>query len=246
MSWRLGRLAHDPVKLAAAPRHTFGAAPPPPIVDRSSIDFVPGLYQNDTLPVCTCAGLANVASGLAALNGYGLVIDPAQPVAFYAAVLGVANTLAAIEATDGTQMADVLNRMQTAGFNAGPRVLAGQWGTVTTVRSQLATSIARLGVGYWGVTLKERDMEAFSSGAPWDVQDGQDDGATVGGHAVIAWDYTGLTDHDTVRIGTWGTWQTATWAWVADRLDEAHGVTFPPLARTDGTWFDGYDPAVIT
>jgi hypothetical protein len=81
--------------------------------------------------------------------------------------------------------------------------------------------------------LRERDMETFGSGI-WDVRGGRDDGPVVGGHCVVGWDYTGLGDDDTVRIGTWGDWQPASWAWVAARLDEAHGLVYRQLARADG------------
>jgi hypothetical protein len=96
--------------------------------------------------------------------------------------------------------------------------------------------MARLGVGYWGVTLLERDMEMPPL---WDVQPGRDDGAVVGGHALIAWDYTSLADNGVVRLGTWGEWQPATWAWVSARLNEAHGVVWRQLVRADGTFYAG-------
>ena len=243
---RLGRLPpHQPDVLAAAPSHKFGAAVPPVVLNRSHVSVPLGLYGNDTFPDCTAAGLANAAASIAALNGYQLVIDPAKVPAFFAGCLGIPDTPADLERADGAVVVDVLNYMQTHGFDIGPQLLAGQWGTLGLDRPSLALGIARLGVGYWGVTLRERDEEAFASGAVWDVQDGRDDGAVVGGHLVVAFDYSGLQDGAVVRLATWGAWQPATWAWVAARLDEAHGLVLPPLAPASGQWFVGYQAGTI-
>jgi hypothetical protein len=230
----LGRLRHDPVALARVPSHRFGAAPPPLTLDRSAIAFEPGLFQNDTLPDCTAVALANAARGIAALNGFDLVLDPACVPAFYGACVGDPANLAA---TDGAVMLDVLARQAAQGFDVGPQTLYGLHATIDRhSRSALASGMARLGVGYWGVTLRERDMERAGL---WDVQAGRDDGDVVGGHAIIAWDYSGLGDADTLRIGTWGAWQPATWAWVAARLDEAYGIVWRQLQRADGTFYSG-------
>lgn len=231
---RLGRLAHDPVALAAAPGHRFGVIPPPKSVDRGAINFQPRLYHNDTLPDCTAVALANAARGVAALNGYELVVNDELVPAFYSACVGNPPDLGA---TDGAVMLDVLQRQAQQGFDIGPQRLFGAFGTIAVKsRAALALGISRLGAGYWGVMLRERDMQE----APlWDVQDGRDDGAVVGRHALIAWDYTSLADEGVLRLGTWGAWQEATWAWVAARLDEAHGLVWRQLARADGSFYTG-------
>jgi hypothetical protein len=231
---RLGRMAHDPMAVARVPSHRFGAVPPPPRLDRGAVAFEPGLYANDSLPDCTAVALANAARGVAALNGFDLVLEPASVPAFYGACVGNPPDLAA---TDGAVMLDVLVRQAVRGFDIGPQILHGLYATLATrSRSALASGMARLGPGYWGVTLRERDMDRA---ALWDVQDGRDDGDTVGGHAIIAWDYSGLGDGDTVRLGTWGAWQPASWAWIAARLDEAYGVVWRQLERADGTFYCG-------
>ncbi len=230
----LGRIRHDPVALARAPSHRFGAVPPPMVLDRSATAFEPGLYQNDTLPDCTAVALANAARGVAALNGFDLVLEQASVPAFYGACVGNPANLAA---TGGAVMLDVLARQAAQGFDIGPQTLHGLYATIDTrSRSALACGMARLGAGYWGVTLRERDMQRT---AVWDVQADRDDGDVVGGHAVVAWDYRGLADGDTLRIGTWGAWQPATWAWVAARLDEAYGIVWRQLERADGTFYGG-------
>lgn len=233
--YRLGRLPHDPAVVAALPVHRFGAAPPPAVMDRSKVSYVPQLYQNDVYPDCTAVGLANAARGIAALNHVPLGVAPIAVPEFYAGSIGIADTPQAIEASDGAVLADVLAYQAAHGFNTGMDVLKAKFGRVNLSVTDLAHSIGRFGVGYWGVTLRDRDMQTV--GQTWDVQDGRDDGPVVGGHCVIAFDYTGLADEATVRIGTWGQWQPATWGWVKARLDEAYGLVWPQLARHDGTNF---------
>jgi hypothetical protein len=225
---RLGRLAHDPIELAAAPAHRFGAVPPPAKLDRSLADFGPEMYDNDHYSDCTAAALANCARGVAYLNGYDLIVDPGKPLAFYGSCVGNPPDLAA---TEGAIMRDVLNR-QAHGFDIGPQTLYGQWGTIDPkARSALAIAMERLGPLYLGVTLREREMETMGL---WDVQAGRDDGVVIGGHGIPAWCYGGLADSDIVQIGTWGRWQSVTWEWLMTRLDEAHGVVWRQLGNAAG------------
>jgi hypothetical protein len=191
---------------------------------------MPGLYGNDIYPDCTAVALANAARAVAVLNGADLVVEPQKVSAFYAQCVGNPPDLAA---TSGAVALEVLEMQTDTGFDIGPQALVGQHGTIALSRNALALAIDTLGVGYWGVTLRERDMEI---GPVWDVSPGRDDGAVVGGHMVIGWDYLGLADGATVRIGTWGKWQPATWGWIAARLQEAHGVVWRQLARPDGSF----------
>jgi hypothetical protein len=231
---RLGRLPHDPAALARAPTlagHRFAAAAPPPRLDRSAVEFVPGLFGNDHLPDCSAAGLANAAGMVAALNGYQLAINPDKVPEFYAKCVGVPPTDAAMEATDGAMLLDVLRHQWQSGFDIGPQELVGLPGTLPLKRSVIASAMTKLGHAYLGVTLLERDME---EAAVWDVQPGRDDGAVAGGHCLVAWDYGGLGDGDTVRLATWGGWQLATLQWLAARLDEAHALVWRQLAAANG------------
>lgn len=236
---RLGRLPHDVAALAEAPRHRFAVVQPPRVLDRSSVELIPGLYGNDRYPDCTAVALANAARGVAALNEFGLVIDSAKPLAFYGSCVGDPPNLAA---TDGAVMLDVLDRQCAKGFDVGPQELVGRYGVLPHDRTTMALAMARLGTLYLGVTLYERDMQLVDTSKIWDVADGRDDGQVVGGHAVFAWDYDGRRDTDTVRLGTWGAWQRATWSWLEHRLDEAYAVVWRQLARADGTFYDGVSP----
>lgn len=229
----LGRKHHDPVAVARAPRHKFGiVVPPPAVLDRSRVPLLPGLFGNDRYPDCTAVALVNAACGVAALNGFEMIVDPDKPLAFYAGCIDNPPDLAA---SDGAVMLDVLNHQGAVGYDIGPQMLVGRFGTVRTQRVSMAQAMARLGCLYIGVTLRDHDMVSAS----WNMAPGRDDGAIVGGHAVFAWDYTGLGDDDTVRVGTWGQWQSASWAWIEDRTDEAYSVVWRQLAKADGTFYDG-------
>jgi hypothetical protein len=226
---RLGRLPHDVARLEAAQRHVFGAIKPPAVLDRQSIQFDPGLYQNDILPDCTGAALANCAQARAALNGFALGITDDHVRAFYAACVGVSDDIVALTQTDGAVMMDVLDRQSKFGFEIGQQTaLVGLSNTIDQKsRTALAESLNEFGGAYWGVTLRERDVEPGLD--EWDLKPGRDDGQPIGGHCVMAWDYTGLSDDDTVRVATWGKWMPATWAWVSSRLEEAHVIRWKQL-----------------
>ena len=231
---RLGRLPHSPAAVSAAPSlagHRFAATLPPAKVDRRAIPFAPGMYQNDSLPDCTAAGLANAAGMVAALNGYQLTVDPTLVPPFYAACVGCAPTEAAMAATDGAVVLDVLRRQATQGFGVGPQELVGLFGTLPS-REAIASAVASLGHAYLGVTLHQADMDAFEAQGTWDTGN---DGPVVGGHCVVIWDYEGLGDGDTVRVATWGALQSATWRWVQTRLDEAYALVWRQLAGADGS-----------
>lgn len=191
------------------------------------------MYGNDHIPDCSTAGLANAAGMVYAINTKSeLAINPDKVPLFYAQCVGCAPTDEAMMATDGAMLLDVLMRQWQSGFDVGlPVPLVGMPGVLPLKRSVIASAMTRLGHAYLGVTLLERDMERL---AVWDALPGRDDGAVVGGHCVIAWDYTGLGDCNTLLLATWGGWQPATWQWLAARLDEAHALVWRQLASANG------------
>jgi hypothetical protein len=69
------------------------------------------------------------------------------------------------------------------------------------------------------VNLSESDM---MGGDAWRLNPAASYGnpapGSAGLHGICFWDYSGLTDSDTARIGTWGRLQPATWPWVRSRL----------------------------
>ena len=225
----LGLLPHDPVAVALAPMHVFGAVPPSPVLDRSLADFGPLAYGNLTEPDCTAAAYANCARGFAHLNGFDLVVAPDKPLSVFRAVAGS-------DTADGVQALSVLRYQDRNGFDIGPQKLVAKYGTIPINRVALARSMEVFGLPWLGVTLHEREMD---TAGVWDVEAGRDDGALVGGHMIPAWCYGGLDDGSIVTIGTWGRWQPVTWAWLLERLDEAWGLVWRQLQLSTGLDYAG-------
>jgi hypothetical protein len=235
-----GRAEHDPIALAAAPAHIFNAEPIV-VLDRRKFDFEVGLWDNDNNPNCTAVSLANCGKAIGALNGFTLSIDPTKPLAFYRKCIGAAPD-ADVTQSDGMRMLDVVTFQSIDGYDIGPQMLVGLFGTVQLQRKMLARSLERLGPGWWGIRLYERDMEAVAANQDWQPDNGRDPGKCVGGHAIFGWDYKGLLDDETVRVGTWGDFRTAPWTWLEARLDEAHSPVYRQLERANGTFYAGLTP----
>jgi hypothetical protein len=236
MNYAFGRKKHDPAALAAAPKHKFGANPPPPSVDRTKWDFPLELGYNDTTPCCTSVGLWNAGKGIASLNGWQPALQVPMILSFYAQSIGLpANTpQAQLETTDGAVMLDVLNYQGAHGFDVGEQTpWVARFGIVALNTTSLAWAMARLGPVYVGAMLYQSDMDATVAGQPWDAAPGVDPGPAVGRHCFILWDYLGLGALGKVRCGTWGAWQVCTWRWVLARLEEAYGPVYRQLVRSD-------------
>lgn len=227
-NFRLGRLPHDPAVVALVPAHRFSLIKPPAVVDRRSIKYLPNLYDNDKIGDCTCVAWANMARGLAALNGFDIDIEQSDVDAMFGAVGGTTD----LGSIPGLFATDVIKWQAANGFKiAGNQSLVAQVGQVDLDRTALSHAMATLGALYLGVTLYEGDMA--NVGATWTT--GYPKGKPVGGHMINGWDY----DTTRVRVGTWGALQPATWDWLIDRLDEAYAPVWRQLAKADGTFYDG-------
>ncbi len=239
MTFRLGRAPHDPDRLAAAfatRRHVMGSDLVLPALDRSALDFSPGLYRNDTLPDCTAAGMANAFTAASlVLTGAVPAIDSTRIPLFYAACVGCAATDAAMAATDGAVMLDVLDEVEASGFDVGQQVpLVSTFAVIDpSDRTALAHAISARGAAYLGIQLTEMDMTAFGAGTTLN-DDVSDHSGIVGGHCLVAWSYTGLHDTDTVLLATWGRLAPCTWRWLGRRLDEAYSLSWPQLESASG------------
>lgn len=238
MSRCLGRLPHDPVAVAKAPRLRYSAsveAAVPSILDRSTVVYSPQMIGNDVYPNCTVVGLINAALAMEAIATNGaMAFDANAWMPFYAALAGCDPTPAAIAATDGLMLLDVLRKQGVSGFDIGAVApLTGDFGMVPLDRVSLAACMAGLGCVYTGIDLYQADLDAEAAGSPWDAAVLSQSGIMVGGHCVVLWDYTGLGDNDTVHIATWGLLQPATWAWVEARIAEAYGILFPVAQAAD-------------
>ena len=228
MNRTLGRKQHDPVAVDAAPKladHYASVAPPPSSLPRTGINYQPQMFGNDQYPCCTAAGLLNgaLASEAIATNS-ALNIAPLAWMPFYAACAGCAETPAAIGASDGANMLDVLKRQGTQGFDIGlPAPLSGDFGTVALDRNSIARGIAALGWLYGGIEVFQADMDA-PAGMPW--QPWANPGADLGGHCLVLFGYTGLGDTDSVIAATWGELVQITWERWDQIARECYGVLF--------------------
>jgi hypothetical protein len=224
---RLGRLPHDPVALASAPAHKFGASPPPAALDRSAVPFTPLLGQNDVYSNCTVVSVQNMIEAQSALSGFGQsYIDPVKALEFFATMHG--NPPDLVNA-GGLVYLDVMNRVAASGFDTGHDTLFGIPGTVSQDRPSIALAMEHLGGVGLGITLREADEEDWADGRMIDAKPGQDRGKVVGGHAIFGWDYLGLADDATFRAVWWGKLVPTTWRFLQQALDEAHGARWPQL-----------------
>ena len=146
--FRLGRLPCDQQALAEAPAIMAGryaAMPPPATCDRRDIAYQPRMFANNDLPDCSAAGLANGMLAVGAIAGFEPVIDDTLVPAFYAGCVGCEPTEAAMAATDGAVLLDVLAWQDRHGFDVGQQVpLVAVWGTLPLSRAGLAHAAEQL------------------------------------------------------------------------------------------------------
>lgn len=234
MTLRTGRLPHDPVAVAAAPQHLFGADRPPDRLNRSLLDWKPGMFGNDTLNNCTSVALFNHARGVEWLQAQAqLAVVPLAPADFFAECAGDPPDLTTVH---GLVALNVLARAGEHGIPAANQRLYSQYGVVQRNRVAVARALNRLGGLYVGVTLHDRELQGGAG--TWNTYG--DPGPVDGGHMVNVWTYEGgLGDDATVYVGTWGYWQPVTWAWLEARTAEAYGLVWRQLARGDGSYLDG-------
>jgi hypothetical protein len=223
----LGKRPVDPARVSKVPPHILAAgAPPPASLPRTNIVWTPSLVANDRYPTCTIAGLINSARMWALLHGFDLVNTDSAMLAFYAFLAGCADTDAAISASDGLELLDVLDHARGSGFDAGQQVpLVPLFRSIDIASdAALKDSVYSTGTAYIGVTLYEADVQP---GAVW-TGDTSNAGKPVGGHCITSYAY----DATTYQIATWGETMEADEAWLQSRMDEAYSLswTFPVTA----------------
>jgi hypothetical protein len=229
---RLGRLPHDPERLAGAPGldgHAMALAPPPGRLDcRRTVAYAPQLDRNDQIGDCGLVGLANGARADAALQGFRLNITTETVVGWYSRFGYPAQD-------NGTVLLDVLASQAQHALQAEDQLpLTGPYATIDPQdRPMLARVMARVGWSYVGVNLAAADQvaEVWDTATP--ASAGDPTPGTWGRHCLDLLYYDGLDDTDLVYIATWGMIHPATWRWVRSRLDEAHAVIWRPLAGID-------------
>lgn len=221
----LGRLDHDPARAAAVEPHVLAAeAPAPDEFLLSDIAWTPSLVKNNILPTCTMAGLLNAARIWALRHGFDLVSVDDNLLADYARIAGCADTIAAIAATDGLMMLDVMDYAAAGKFDVGeqaaliPRVKRIDFTSMAAVRD----AIVKTGSACIGVTLRAADVQP---GAKW-LGDLTNTGPVAGGHCITLYKYSA---NGLFGAATWGDTIEVDEAWLASRTEEAYSLawTFP-------------------
>lgn len=211
----------------------------PAVLDRSKIIYPTSMYDNDKYGNCTSAAVANTMNIIATLNGFALQIDNTDVDAFYALCTGWNPTIPGTD--NGADPTLVLCKLATQGFTLGHAgkykyVYYGNFGTVdTTDRNAMANTIDIMGSLYGAFGMAEADSLTAAGNGTFDINTpGNQTPWSWGGHLMCIYDYTGLSDTDTVRLSTWGGLRRATWRWVESRLAAAYGIAFRQLLTTQG------------
>jgi hypothetical protein len=228
---RLGRLPHDPVAVAAMPKHMAAARPLTfPKFDPASIKLLLG--QNDILPTCTATALANSALVYAIDHqGTNTALLESKIPAFYADTIGQPGAnLETLASTDGAVMLNVLNYQTANGFDIRPypekafRLYALPTTIAPRDRATMAAAMETHTSLWCGFNLLLGDQ---APGPKLDPRAGSQD--PWGAHCAILMRPTGLADTDTLWWGTWAEYIEVSWAWVDDRLEEAYVLGWPQL-----------------
>jgi hypothetical protein len=211
-----GRLDHDPVRVASVEPHIISA--PAPADFPTNIIWTPSLVQNNVLPTCTIAGLMNSARIWALRHGFDLVYVEAKLLEFFASIAGCSDTIAAIAATKGLVMLDVMERAAAGKFDVGeqapliPRVRRIEINDMDAVKDAIVSN----GSACIGVTLRQADVQP---NADWRGGIAKA-GPKVGGHCAVLYGYIG----DDFDAATWGERIVADKSWLTSRWDEAYSL----------------------
>jgi hypothetical protein len=217
----LGRKPHDPERFAAVPLHDAMASEPLPEDCPPPPGFIVEPGYNLTLPTCTVVGLLNCARlWTIKQHKFDLAYELPRLLTFYAAVAGCEPTTAAIAATEGLRLLDVLEYAQANGFQINtqdvlvPLFRRIEVADMTSMRQAIATT----GSVYPGYDLTPADMNS-----PWT---GNVAIPVYGGHCAPGIGYTsaGFTD------ATWGMEQPCDDAWVLSRIQEAYRIEWTMAA----------------
>jgi hypothetical protein len=216
-----GRKPHDDARVAAAPQHRMSAESPAPVdLPRPTILTKPSLVYNDNLPTCAVAGLINhLRAWTQQFHGFDLPENDQLLLDLYAAVCGCAATVAAIAATDGLVLMDVLEYVRANGFRIDSQNVVELTFSAIDITNMNAVrdAINRSGGAYLGVTLYQADVVpgllAWKGGV-------DSAGSVVGGHCVMPKGFQGQTNN----TATWGELIEADDDWYLPRLAEGYEI----------------------
>lgn len=216
-----GRRAHDPARVAAAPRHRMSAeAPAPADLLRPAVLAKPSLVLNNSLPTCGIAGILNyLRAWTQQKHGFDLPENDQLMLDLYAAVYGCDPTQDAIAATDGLVLIDVLEHIQAHGFRIDSQNIVELTYTSIDITDigAIKDSIDKTGGAYLGVTLYEADVVPGLLAWTGSIAA---TGPVAGGHCTTAKDYTRTGMND----ATWGELMPTEDAWLLPRLNEAFSI----------------------
>lgn len=228
----LGRKPASAAQRAAMPQASAQRvlAPAGPLAFPQALGNI-GLYANDTWGDCAIVGLANVARLVAQREGFDLGI-------YTGAVLGAYKRFgfAPPSVDPGVRLSEALLWLAQEGWDYGGQAPLTAPSLVLDHENlgQLRRWSALGGACYLGVKLSLVDRDRV--GDVWDLGQGgpEDVPGSWGDHCLIgpcAWDTEGCW------LGTWGTWQRATWRWLERALDEAYALVLRE--------FEGLDSAAL-
>ncbi|MDE2107029.1 MAG: hypothetical protein KGL39_58015, partial [Patescibacteria group bacterium] len=98
-------------------------------------------------------------------------------------------------------------------------------------RPSIAATCATLGAAMLGVRIYAEDIKRLYEADGWLSSDAPSSDLD-GLHDLVVWDFTGLMSDAVTTLITYGMVKRAPWAWVAHRIDEAHGLAWRQLAMT--------------
>lgn len=236
----LGRVAPDPVMLAAVPKFAaflVGGTPPPASkswVNDAAKASLKQMYGNDQWGDCVIASVGHgVGVSSANESGTAVVGTTNEIVSEYHRICGAGD--------NGCVIADVKNTMMTGGVSVGGkrRKIDGYASIPPANKLAVQTAILIAGGGVnIGFNVPAEWMgSATYDGAIWDVPRRFN---FIGGHDVRAVGY----DERGVQFSTWGIVVTMTWAAMADsRIVDEMYVELEQDWNTDGTAPSGIDTA---
>jgi hypothetical protein len=216
---RLGKGAAKPPHIRIADYLDLEAARaqvPAEVVNSKNQTIPLGMYLNDKIGDCTCAGVGNtlrVNSG-----GATQLPDDAIQAAYVAVTAAEGNPYdpqTGANADAGCVELDVLDYWVASGID-GDRLL-GHAGVDMSNGDEVKTVCWLFGSVYpgWQLSLAQQSQQI------WDVDASpQGQPGSWGGHCAPIFDVLG----DSVWIGTWGTYKQATLAFVPYYADEGHAL----------------------
>ena len=235
---RLGRKSGPiPDKFPSLDGHKMRAMIAPAKLDRSHLPFEPRLDGNDVAGCCTWVAVSNAIRAQWAMLGLQGAIDTTAALRAYSRSSGYKPGDAA---SDTGEFETTVLREQAIGYEAGgPGPYCGLYGSIHPDDWNAQRLVmSRLGAVYLGVNLALADQ----AGGVWDTNTpGDQRPGSWGGHACLAWSYSGTEDTDLVMLATWGTLVPCTWRWLRSRVEEAHMLVHPQIVGPDRLTGAGID-----